>query len=903
MAMSTHRSRNAVFVICIALLMGSLFSAGWAFQGRGSRPASQDDRRRLLENLMRQAQPNKQNAGQGQTQPAPAPAMPQQPAAPSPASPAAPAPPSPSPPASGSGQRMVLNYEGVDLGDFINQTASALGLNPLIIDSEVKGTVTVVSSTPMSREEVFPLFSMILKNNNAALIKQNGIYQIIPMSSALKRGVEIIERLPEPSTAKPESELPLPGPGAGAGPAGSMLDAFRNMAAARAGTATPAPAGTPAPARTPAATSTETGASSGTPRLATHVIRVEFVPVKDLIEPIRLFMTDGGVIMPYERLNMLILTDYTDSADRILQIIRMLDNNFLDPDLVELVKINHNSSSDIVDDLKKIFGSGAKDSPTGVSFVSLDRLNVIFVIASSKRGLTEIKGWIEKLDASSGKKVQTFIYVVQNSTASNIAMLLSALYGGDENTGTGQEAAGTTGAGGVGPAAGVGGRSQARGGQGGALGGQGSYTSPFSNQSAFGNSLYNTGAYGGGLMGGGAIGSGQMLGPQLNVTRQITSQVLRGGEFTGLQDTVRMVVDDINNSLIIQAAPGDYEMIAETIKKMDVLPRQALIDARVFEVDLTDNLSFGVAAALQEAGATGKSADHSTGASLNNAGSLVANTFAFVGNSRELLLKLNALRLKTKVKILEAPSVLALDGTAASITVGAEIPYPAGGFTSTGGSTTQVQYRKTGVTLLVLPRISASGSVTLDITHEVSSPGAVVPVGSGENATSFNLTTVTNTFSVRDGETVAIAGLIRESKDFSRSGIPFLSEIPVLGALFGQTTRNGNRTELIILITPHVIKTVEKSQEMTQELKDSLRHVRTMADEHEKERMRDVEEAREDRYKQEQKSVKEAKPAEQAMPARQETLEKAEKPEQPKVPETPPKSVTPAKPEEPKKPN
>ena len=800
---------------------------------------------------------------------------------------------------------MVLNYEGVDLGDFINQTASALGLNPLIIDSEVKGTVTVVSSTPMSKEEVFPLFSMILKNNNAALIKQNGVYQIVPISSALKRGVDIIERLPEPPSAKPEPEtmpaiqpaMPsVPGgpPGAvtGAVQPGGVMDTFRAMAAERDRKEGILPA---ARAKQPAASGADTGDGSGMPRLATHVIRAEFVPVKDLIEPVKLFMTDGGVIMPYERLNMLILTDYTDSVARILQIIRMLDNNFLDPDLVELVKINYNSSSDVVEDLKKIFGSGVKDSPTGVSFVSLDRLNAIFVMASSRRGLTEIKGWIEKLDASSSKKVQTFVYVVQNSTASNIAMLISALYGGDETSGTGQEAAGTTGAAGAAGAGGAGARGQARGGQAGGLGNQGGYTSPFSSQSAFGNSLYNTGSYGGGLMAGGTFGSGQALGPQLNVTRSITSQVLRGGEFTGLQDTVRMVVDDVNNSIIIQAAPGDYEMIAETIRKMDVLPRQALIDAKVFEVDLTDNLSFGVAAALQEAGVTGKSADHSTGASIDSAGNLVANTFAFVGNSRELLLRLNALRLKTKVKILEAPSVLALDGTAASITVGAEIPYPAGGFTSTGGSTTQVQYRKTGVTLLVLPRISASGSVTMDITHEVSSPGAVVPVGAGENATSFNLTTVTNTFSVRDGETVAIAGLIRESKDFTRSGIPLLSEIPILGSLFGQTTRNGNRTELIILITPHVIKTIEKSQEMTQELKDSLRNVRKMADEHEKDRMRDVEDAREERYKQEQKNLKDAKPA------AQEKLEKVGKPEEPKLPEAPPQSVTPVKPEEPPK--
>jgi type II secretory pathway component GspD/PulD (secretin) len=87
--------------------------------------------------------------------------------------------------------------------------------------------------------------------------------------------------------------------------------------------------------------------------MATHVIHVEFVPVKDLIEPIRIFMTEGGVIMPYERLNMLILTDYGDSVTKILQIIQMLDNDYLDPDLVDLIKIKYNASADVADDLKK----------------------------------------------------------------------------------------------------------------------------------------------------------------------------------------------------------------------------------------------------------------------------------------------------------------------------------------------------------------------------------------------------------------------------------------------------------------------------------------------------------------------------------------------------------------------
>jgi general secretion pathway protein D len=194
----------------------------------------------------------------------------------------------------------------------------------------------------------------------------------------------------------------------------------------------------------------------------------------------------------------------------------------------------------------------------------------------------------------------------------------------------------------------------------------------------------------------------------------------------------------------------------------------------------------------------------------------------------------------------------------ASFNVGSEYPYPSGSYTSSaGGSTTNVGYRETGVTLLVLPRISASGSVTLDITQEVSSPGANVPLGETDNVPSFSKSLVSTSFYIRDGETVAIAGLIRDSNDTGRAGIPLLSQIPILGALFGTTTKNSHRSELIIMITPHVVRTHEKLQEVSQDLKDSLRNVRQWVDEKEEQKYEDIQDARKDREKKEAKRLKE----------------------------------------------
>jgi general secretion pathway protein D len=348
-----------------------------------------------------------------------------------------------------------------------------------------------------------------------------------------------------------------------------------------------------------------------------------------------------------------------------------------------------------------------------------------------------------------------------------------------------------------------------------------------------------------------------------------------------------LVADDVNNSLIIQASPADYAYILEIIEKMDVLPRQVIIDARIFEIELSDSLSFGVAATLQ--GRTGDG--RLTTASVSGeTGALAAGTFAFIGNQRELLMNLNALRAKTKVRVLESPAVLALDGTMAKIVVGGEYPYTTGGVAPVAGGTVNaynsIQYRETGIALIIMPRISASGTVTLEVAHEISSPGAPVSTGSGDTPT-FTKTSVQTTLAVQDGETVAIAGLIRENESRGRTGVPLLSDIPLLGALFGQTNVSKNRTELLIMLTPHVIRTPERFQQMTQELKDSLRNVRKYVDEKEGELLEDKSKAREERAREQERQGKqpESQKPEASKP-------EPPKPEMPK-PEPPPEPVPP----------
>lgn len=860
--MYIRRSSSIGLILLTALMAAGMAVAGppagtGAVQEPSQRPPLTEEERNKIRQLMieqmQKAEEAQKKATEAQQQRGVATQTPGAPAAGQPAAPPQSTTPTPVQRPPVSVNQVQLSYDNADLYDFINQIADTLGITPLVLDPDVKGNVTIHSSAPMSKEDVFPLFNLILKNNNAALVKQGNIYLIVPIQSGLKKGLEVVEHLPPSPPEKPkegkETKEPERTPAAAPKPPGTQAPATGPSSSTP--TTTPAAGGQAAPPATPAATQTTPPTpapapqalaparqETRAPRLATHVIRVEFIPVRDLIDPLKLLMTDGGVIMPYDRQNLLIITDYTDAVQRILEIIRLLDSNYLNADLIDLIKVKYNNSADVVEDLRKIFGSGLKDSGTGLYFVSLDRQNAIFVMANSKRALEEIKRWIEKLDATSGRSVQTYVYTVENSTASNIAAIISALLAGEGAPG------GTTGAPAGGARAAAGQTATGTTGAGGTSGG--AFTTATS------TGMFGGVGGGGGAGGAGAFGGGSQLGPRLSTAGGVSAQILRGGAFTGLQDTIRLVVDEINNSLIIQATAADYAYILEVIKKLDVLPRQVLIDARIFEVDVTDNLTIGVTADL----ASRAAGAHDTTAKLSSTGNISLNTFAFIGNSREILLALQHLREKAKVKVLEAPSILALDGSEAKIVVGGEVPYRGGSIVSTVATTNSIQYRETGVSLIVIPRISASGTVTLALAQEVSSVGVNTP----ELGPTFNKTSISTNMAVRDGETVVIAGLIRDNYDVSRAGVPWLNDIPLLGSLFGQSKRNIKRTEILILITPHVIRTPERFQEMTQDLKDSLRNVRKLVDAKEEEHFRDMQDAQEERIRRQERMQKRAEP-------------------------------------------
>jgi general secretion pathway protein D len=292
-----------------------------------------------------------------------------------------------------------------------------------------------------------------------------------------------------------------------------------------------------------------------------------------------------------------------------------------------------------------------------------------------------------------------------------------------------------------------------------------------------------------------------------------------------LSGQLRIVADTINNALVIQASPQDYQAIERTIQELDVLPRQVLIDTQVYEVTLDHTLSLGLSAILQNKGTL---ANPQTTASFTSAG-LAATTFAFIGRTRELVAFLNASENRSRIRTLSAPSVLVSNNATAEVQIGAEVPVPtstAASGAQQGGSTLFAQtiaFRNTGVILSVTPQINDGGNVTLAVAQEVSQANPTTT--SNLDAPTIAKSSVRSKIVVQNGETIPITGFMRENDVVGRNRVPLLGSIPVAGLLFGNTTKSNVRSELIILLTPHVVTTVDERAVATEELKAKLKEL------------------------------------------------------------------------------
>jgi general secretion pathway protein D len=287
----------------------------------------------------------------------------------------------------------------------------------------------------------------------------------------------------------------------------------------------------------------------------------------------------------------------------------------------------------------------------------------------------------------------------------------------------------------------------------------------------------------------------------------------------GGDDDPRIIADDRTNTLLILATSEEYRMIEETLRKLDTLPLQVLIEATIAEVTLNDDLRYGLQWFFNSGSSTFVFSTQPDGVVAS-----IFPGFNYLFSGQDAQVVLNALTEITDVNVISSPQLMVLNNQSARLQVGDQVPIPVQQAVSVLGLdaplVNTIQFRDTGVILEVTPRVNNNGVVLLDIVQEVSD---VAPTTSSTlEAPTIQQRRIESSVVVRSNEPVALGGLIRDSNRSGRSGIPILSDIPLLGNLFKTTSNNKNRTELLVLITPRVVATDIDARLITDELRRRL---------------------------------------------------------------------------------
>lgn len=463
-----------------------------------------------------------------------------------------------------------------------------------------------------------------------------------------------------------------------------------------------------------------------------------------------------------------------------------------------------------------------------VRLFPVERLNALIVVTPRSQMLSQVETWIRRLDQpTDGLEAGLFVYPVQNGSAVRMAELLNGLFGGS-SSGRAGVAGGTapTQFGAGGGAFGVGGNRSGTSsgslsgrsgltGLGGSLGTGGiggtalgaSNTSPLGG--GLGGGLTGYGGAGGGLSGGGA-------GPQTTVS--------------DLEGNVRVVADEARNALLIRAPRTEYRRIERALRELDKAPTQVLIEASIVEINLTGALEYGVEWALNNGLGGGRRGQAMLNMnSLDSSGNVVGLrpttpgfSYSVVNNAGAITATINALAQKSQVKVLSNPSLLVLDNHNATIQVGDQQPISSGGSTVTNGVVISdgFTYKDTGVMLSVTPSVNSGGLITLGIQQNVTDVGEQDTVTKQRK---FMTRQIQSKVAVRSGETIVLGGMIRENEANGRAGVPLLSDIPLLGALFSTTSNTKNRTELMVLLTPRALENDDQVRAASVEMRQRIR--------------------------------------------------------------------------------
>lgn len=664
------------------------------------------------------------------------------------------------PAGAGASGDLTFNFEGESLHAVIKALLGDFLQQNYVIAPGVQGTVTFSTARPLRGDQALSILEMLLRWNNATMVWQDGRYTILPVAQAL-----------------PGNLTPRMGP----------LQNVRGY--------------------------------------EVRAVPLQYISALEMEKLLKPYAKPEAVINVDPARNMLVLAGTRAELENYLQTVETFDVDWLAGMSVAIFPMQQAEAGKTVTELEKIFGDGSNTPLAGMfRFMPLEGINAVMVITTQARYLNQIEQWIERLDIGGGEAGQRlYVYDVKNVKAVDLASTLGEIFGGGSGGGLSRPAtpSGDRLMPGLEPV-------EIR-----TVGSSGNVSpSPGANEPKGGERSASNSAAGGNSNRGGGPGGGSN-GPAVDAS---------GGISLGASDEVRISASEENNALLVKATAGQWESIRRVIERLDTIPLQVHIEAKIIRVALNDQLNFGVQwffeNGIQDAAlrtrAAGRNIWGDIGGSfgtLGNDGALQALGWTFLGpNAQALVSILDAV---SDTTILSAPSLVVLNNKTANIDVGQQIPVASSFYGGVGttdpnnpnnpinNTNSYVQFRQTGITLSVTPRVNPGGLVFMEIEQQESAPtDDGVTIGGNPSVDNRSISTEV---AVQSGETLVLGGLIKTIDQSSQGGFPGLSRIPVLGGLFGQRKRSNSREELLVLITPRVIRNADEARRLTEDYSRQFR--------------------------------------------------------------------------------
>jgi general secretion pathway protein D len=518
---------------------------------------------------------------------------------------------------------------------------------------------------------------------------------------------------------------------------------------------------------------------------ASEIVTLRYASANEMTKLLGQFLGEEVVNGGNPALNQIVITGTGAERQAARDIIARFDVDVLANMAYQIYRLENVDPGSMVAELKKIFQPPYDILGTRIRAVPLPRLKSIMLIAADRADLARIEPWIQRLDVGVSGKRKLYNYVVQNGRARDLAIALQQVLGG----------AGSASSGPTEPAGGVG--------------------------------AVDGGATGVTEQAAGTIAAEGNAAPAGMGSFPPAAAPMAAAGTGGGQGGIRIVPNEQINSLLIYADGEEYELVREALQSLDRPVAQVLIEATLAEVTLNNDLRYGVDFRRLNGDTTITNVSNGSGTPSSV---FPGFSLSILGNSTRAIL--NALQSKTNVRVLSAPKLMVLNNQTATLQVGDQVPVITQQSQSVSAPgapvVNSVDLRDTGVILKVTPRVNDSGTVTLDISQEVSDVAETTT--SGINSPTIQQRKLASTVATRSGQMVALGGLIRDKISRTRSGLPILSQIPVIGAAFGRTSDVGSKTELIILLTPTVVRSPDEAKGIAEELIGSLDTARPLVD-------------------------------------------------------------------------